>query len=112
MITYIAIGQILPFLLFPWTLTLQSLIFVLILAALCGFLGWALWSHKPWGRKLTIFVQGLNIVIRLITLFGNVYTSESGFKWAMMITYVCSMVLSWLILSYIDKPEVQLIFES
>jgi hypothetical protein len=112
MITYIAVAQIVPFILFPWPMTLQSFILVLVLALLCAFLGWALWSHKPWGRKLTIFTQGLNIVIRLITLFGNVYTAESGFKWMMLITYLCSMALSWLILSYIDKPEVQLIFES
>jgi hypothetical protein len=45
-------------------------------------------------------------------LFGNVYTVESGFKWAILITYLSSIALSWLILSYIDKPEVQLIFES
>ncbi|MBN1584265.1 MAG: hypothetical protein JXA89_26385 [Anaerolineae bacterium] len=112
MITYIAIAQIVPFILFPWTMTLQSLVVVLVLALLCAFLGWALWSHKPWGRTLTIFTQGLNIVIRIITLFGNVYTVESGFKWAILITYLSSIVLSWLILSYIDKPEVQLIFES
>ena len=85
-----------------------GLIFIVVL----GLAGVGLVTSKAWGRKLTIFVQGLNIIIRLITLFGNVYTAENGFRWAMMITYLCSMVLSWYILSYIDKPEVQLIFES
>ena len=111
-ITYIAVGQIAPFVLFPWTLSIQSLIFVLLLVLLCAFLGWALWSHKPWGRTLTIFTQGLNIVIRIITLFGNVYTPGGEFRWGILITYLISIALSWLILSYIDKPEVQLLFES
>lgn len=111
-ITYIAVGQFLPFVLFPWTLTIQSLVFLLILVALSAFLGWALWSHKPWGRTLTIFTQGLNIVVRIITLFANVYTPDGELKWAMLVTYLVSIVLSWLILSTIDKPEVQLLFES
>ena len=112
MITYIAIAQLVPFILFPWTLSSQSLIFVMVLVLLCAFLGWALWSHKLWGCKLTIFTQGLNIIIRLITLFENVYTADSGFKWSVLITFLLSIVFSWLILSYIDRPEVQLIFES
>ncbi|MGC9393867.1 MAG: hypothetical protein ACP5J4_03340 [Anaerolineae bacterium] len=111
-ITYIAIVQFVPFLLFPWNLSLSSLIFVIILLALSTFLGWALWSHKHWGRMLTIFTQGFNIIIRIITIFSNVYTAERGLDWALLITYVLSIALSWAILSYIDKPEIQLVFES
>lgn len=111
-ITYIAVGQFIPFLLFPWRFSLSSLIFVVILLALSAFLGWALWSRKPWGRMLTIFTQGFNIIIRIITFFGNVYTEESGPNWALLITYALSVVVSWIILSYIDKPEIQLMFES
>ncbi|MBN1937496.1 MAG: hypothetical protein JW934_22755 [Anaerolineae bacterium] len=112
LISYIAIAQVIPFLLFPWTFSIQSIIFALFLLALSAVLGWALWAHKPWGRTLTIFTQGFNIIIRLITFFGNVYQSEQGFNWALMITYLLSIALSWLILSYVDRPEVQLIFES
>lgn len=111
-ITYIAIAQFVPFLLFPWRFSLSSLIFVIILLALSAFLGWALWMHKPWGRMLTIFTQGFNILVRIITFFGNVYTTENGLDWALLITYTLSVVLSWIILSYIDKPEIQLVFES
>jgi hypothetical protein len=111
-ITYIAVVQVIPFLLFPWDLSLSSLIFVIILVALSAFLGWALRSHKPWGRMLTIFTQGFNIIVRIITFFSNVYTTEGGLNWALLVTYVLSIVLSWIILSYIDKPEIQLVFES
>jgi len=111
-ITYIAIVQFVPFLLFPWDLSPSSLIVIAILLALSALLGWALWSHKPWGRMLTIFTQGFNIIIRIITFFSNVYTTEGGLDWALLITYVLSIALSWAILSYIDKPEIQLVFES
>ena len=112
MITYIAIAQFVPFILFPWRFSLSSLIFIVILLALAAFLGWALWLHKPWGRMLTIFTQGFNIIVRIITFFGNVYTAERGLDWALLITYLLSATLSWVILSYIDKPEIQLVFES
>ena len=112
MISYIAIAQFVPFLLFPWRFSLSSMIFVFVLLALSSFLGWALWSHKPWGRTLTIFTQGFNILIRIITFFSNVYTPESGLNWALLVTYALSVMFSWIILSYIDKPEIQLVFES
>ncbi len=111
-ISYIAFVQVAPFLLFPWTFSMPSLIAALSLVVLSAFLGWALWTRKPWGRTLTIFTQGFNIVIRIITFFSNVYRVEQGVNWALLITYVLSVILSWLILSYIDKPEVQLLFES
>ena len=112
MITYIAIAQFVPFVLFPWTLSVQSLVFGGVFVLLCALLGWALVRRKAWARKMTIFTQGFNIIVRMITFFGNVYSPESGVNLGLLITYVCSVVLSWFILLYIDKPEVQLAFES
>ena len=112
MITYIAIAQFIPLLLFPWKLAVQSLIFIGVFVLLCGLLGWALITRKVWGRKLCIFTQGFNIIIRLLTLAENVYVEESGWNIGILVTYILSAVLSWVILSYIDKPEVQLAFEA
>jgi hypothetical protein len=111
-ITYIAFAQFVPLVLFPWDLSLQSVVVFVILLLLSAFLGWALIQRKPWGRTLTIFVQGFNIVIRIITLFGNVYRPESGLNVALLLTYLFSMVLSAVVLGYIDRPEVQLVFEA
>ena len=111
-ITYIAFAQFVPLVLFPWDFSLRSAIFILILVSLCAFLGWALIQRKPWGRTLTIFVQGFNIVIRIITLFGNVYRPETGLNVGLLVTYLLAIVLSVAALGYIDRPEVQLAFEA
>ncbi len=111
-ITYIAFVQFVPLVLFPWDLSVRSVVFFVILLLLSAFLGWVLIQRKPWGRTLTIFVQGFNIVVRIITLFGNVYRPEAGLNVGLLVTYVLSSVLSGLLLSYIDRPEVQLVFES
>jgi hypothetical protein len=111
-IRIVALAQVVPLLLFPWDLSIRSLIFIAVLILLAVFLGWALLKRKPWGRLLTIFVQGMNIIIRIITLFANVYTPETGLKVGLLVTYLLSAVISGFLLSYIDRPEMQLVFES
>lgn len=111
-IRIVALAQVIPLLLFPWDLSVRSFVFIAILILLAAFLGWALIQHKPWGRLLTIFVQGMNIVVRIITLFGNVYAPETGLKVGLLVTYLCSGVVSGFLLSYIDRSEMQLVFES
>ena len=111
-ITYIAFVQFVPLVLFPWDVSIRSLVIFAILLLLSAFLGWALIQRKPWGRTLTIFVQGLNIVVRIITFFGNVYAPETGLNAALLVTYLLAIILSGGILSYIDRPEVQLAFEA
>ena len=108
----VALAQVVPLLLFPWDLSIGSFVFIAILILLAAFLGWALIQRKSWGRLLTIFVQGFNIIVRIITLFGNVYSAETGLRVGLLVTYLLSAVVSGFLLSYIDKPEVQLVFES
>ena len=111
-IRIVALAQVLPLLLFPWDLSIRSFVFIAVLLLLAVFLGWALFQRKAWGRLLTIFVQGMNIIIRIITLFGNVYTPETGLNVGLLVTYLLSAVVSGFLLSYIDRPEMQLVFES
>lgn len=111
-IKLVALAQIVPLALFPWTWSLSSLIAIAIIAALCAVLGWALLQRKWWGRTLTIFVQGLNVIIRVITLFHNVYSTDGGLNVPLLATYVLSVVISVVILGHVDKPQVQLVFES
>jgi hypothetical protein len=112
LISIVAVAQVIPLALFPWTVSVGSAVVGLILIALCAFLGWALIQKKPWGRTLTIFVQGLNIIVRIITLFSNVYQPDQGLNVALLVTYVLSIVASAVLLGYVDRPEVQLMFES
>jgi len=111
-IRIVALAQVVPLLLFPWNLSVRSLVFIAILILLAAFLGWALIQRKPWGRLLTIFVQGMNIIVRIITFFGNVYSPEAGLNAGLLVTYILSAVASGVLLSYIDRSEMQLVFES
>lgn len=112
MLNWIAVVQLLPLLISPWTLTLSSLIGAGVIVLFGVFLGWALVTRKAWAPKMIIFTQGLNMVIRLLTFFSNIYRQPGGINWVILVTYVLSLALSWTILLYMDKPEVQLSFES
>jgi hypothetical protein len=111
-IRIVALAQVVPLLLFPWDLSVRSFVFIAVLILLSAFLGWALLTRKPWGRLMTIFVQGMNIIVRIITLFANVYTPESGVNAGLLVTYLLSVVVGGILLGYIDRPEMQLVFES
>ena len=111
-ILFVAVAQFVPLVLFPWGFSVGSAVAIVVLLALSVFLGWVLLRRKMWGVTLTIFVQGLNIVVRLITLFANVYDEASGLHVGLLITYVASAALSLYLLSTIDKLEIRLLFES
>jgi hypothetical protein len=98
--------------LFPWRFSVSTIVFVLVLLALSAFLGWSLLQRRTWGITLTIFCQGLNVIVRIITVFGNVYDVAQGVNVALLLTYIVSVILSVLLLTYIDRPEVRLLFES
>jgi hypothetical protein len=112
LITLVAVAQFVPLVLFPWPLGASSAAFIAVLALLSGLLGWALHRRKQWGITLTIFVQGMNAIVRIITLFANVYSESEGLDVALLLTYVASVVLSVVLLSSIDRSEIRLQFGS
>lgn len=112
LITLVAVAQFVPLVLFPWPVRASSAIFIAVLALLSGLLGWALYRRRRWGITLTIFVQGMNVIVRIITLLPNVYSVEAGLDLAFLLTDVVSVTLSIAMLTSIDRPEVRLEFES
>jgi hypothetical protein len=112
LIGLVAIAQFVPLALFPWPLRAGSAVFIVVLALLSGLLGWALHRRKQWAITLTIFVQGMNVIVRIITFFANVYSVDEGVDVAFLLTYVVSVVLSVVLLGAIDRPEIRLQFEA
>ena len=115
-ITLIALLQFVPIVILPpeairaidWRVLLVPI-------ALFGVVGWALFALQPMARTLTIFVQGLNILVRLLITLSKVVPSKAVGTPAnvpLLATTVVSIVLSTFILFYVDQPETQLLFES
>lgn len=46
-------------------------------------------------RSLLIFVQGVNIVVRLMSFFPNLRTPAGDWAWALLLTHAIGLALSW-----------------
>jgi hypothetical protein len=112
LISLVVVLQFVALVLFPWPFRVSSGVFIATLVLLSALLGWALYRRKPWGITLTIFVQGMNVIVRVITFFANVYTEGEGLDIAFLLTYIASVALSVFLLSSIDRSEVRLEFEA
>ncbi len=55
------------------------------------------------GRNLLIFVQGLNITVRMMTLMPNLRTANGDWAWALLVAQVLGMALSWYVMGEIEK---------
>ena len=71
----------------------------------------ALYRLRAWGRTATIFLQGMNIIVRLLVLLSNAVTSSGDLDLWLIGVSVVSMALSALILLEIEKPEIQMLMQ-
>ena len=69
--------QPLPLLLFPPALLAEALPLIAIVVALMWGLGWMVWRKRTWALTLSIFIQGLNVIVRVMMLLSNA-VSASG----------------------------------
>lgn len=105
-----ALQFIAPLLLPPSVLgRLSPVVWALVLAGF-AFLGVNLLRRRNWSRLATIFLQGFNIIVRLLVLIGHaVQGGQQGNpldSW-LLGTFLASMIVSGIILYYVDLPDIQ-----
>ena len=79
-----------------------------------AFLGINLLRRRNWSRLATIFIQGFNIIVRLLVLIGHaVQDGQAGNPLDVWLlgTFSASMIVSGIILYYVDLPDVQVIMQ-
>ena len=105
--------QIIPILVLPPSaLAGMGIVLYILAVALFALLGYFLWQRRAWARIATVFVQGFSIIIRLLALPGSVISGgELGgpIDGMMVATLLLSMILSGVVLYYVDQPDVQLL---
>ncbi len=110
----IAATQMIAILVLPPTVfaSIDPLIWIAGLA-LFALLGFNLIRLKDWARTATVFVQGLNIIVRLLTLVSNVVPrgTDPEVNVMLLMTAFLSMFLSAAVLYLIEQPDIQLIMQ-
>lgn len=84
----------------PQAAVLPPALLILFAAALVGLNSGALSAENT--RNSLIFIQGINVVVRMMTLFPNLRTSEGDWAWALLITQIIGIVLSWYAMTAVD----------
>jgi len=113
----VAIGQFIPLLLYP-PASLASASPAILGAAIVvfAFIGYNLVLRKQWAKVLTIFCQGLNIIVRLMLLVSHGANqikkngSGGGLNWDVIVFSLAAIAISAVIMYRFDSPEVDLAF--
>jgi hypothetical protein len=109
-VTLVGILQFIPTLLLPPELLLSvSPVLLVFPLAFFAFLGWAMLTLRGWALTLCIFVQGLNVIARLLILFPQAFSAQ-GPDWPFVATSLAAILLSALVLVAMDRPRVQVAF--
>lgn len=100
--------QIIPIIIFPLkTITAGIAIFgiVILIYALLGF---GLWRGRNWALTMSIFIQGFNIIIRMMMLFPHAINRDgSGWDISYILLAILSMAISGWFLIRLDKPDIR-----
>ncbi len=84
----------------PQAAVLPPALLILLLLALAGMNSGVLTPVA--GRVSLVFVQGLNVVMRLMTIPPHLRASEGG-NWPFLILSVISIILSWLTIVWMER---------
>jgi hypothetical protein len=84
----------------PQAAVLPPALLILLLLALAGMNSGVLTPIA--GRVSLVFVQGLNVVMRLMTIPPHLRASEGG-NWPFLILSVISIILSWLTIVWMER---------
>ncbi|MBC7227625.1 MAG: hypothetical protein H5T61_10390 [Thermoflexales bacterium] len=84
----------------PQAAVLPPALLILFLLALAG-MNFGILTPVA-GRVSLVFVQGLNVVMRLMTIPPHLRASEGG-NWPFLILSVISIILSWLTIVWMER---------
>jgi hypothetical protein len=106
----IYILQILPLLLFPPATLRSGLIVVVFLALIIVLLDYGLLKGRAWALSLSMFLQGFNVIIRIMMLFPHAIRPENlggGLDLSYISINILAIVVSLWFLLRLDRPDVR-----
>jgi hypothetical protein len=99
---------ILGILLYPPTLLVNGIVLVLIFVAMFIGLGVLLLQGRTLALTFSIFLQGMNVIIRLMMFFNNGFSDEGVANFEYIVTGLIGLALSFWLVTRLDKQDVRL----
>ncbi len=107
--TFLAIilFQFIPVLLYPPRTLLSGIGVILVALLFFVLLGYGLWRKRLWALTMSIFVQGLNIIVRFMMFYPAAKTPQGNWNIELILFTAAAMLLSGWILLRLDKPDIR-----
>ena len=102
--------QFIPIILYPPSTWKGGWIVMLVVIAGLLALGYFLKMGRSWALKMSIFIQGLNIIIRLMMGIAHIARPEKlggGFDGALIVTSLLGILISGWFLFRLDQPDIK-----
>jgi hypothetical protein len=94
-------------LIYPPEMLLPNLPIVGLVVVLFLTLGYFLWKGYALALTLSIFIQGLNVIIRVMMLFPNMVSPAGTYFPIYIVAALASIALSFYLLMRLDKTDVR-----
>ena len=103
--------QLIPLLIFPPSILVEGILAVGVVAVAIVALGFMLLRKRAWALTMSIFIQGLNVVARLMMLFPHALESGSaggGIDIAFIVSSLLAIAISGWFLIRLDRPDIRM----
>lgn len=112
----VALGQFIPVFLYPpQAYASVSPVIIAIAVGLFVVLAYYLFRRRPWAKTLTIFLQGFNIIARIMIVLSNgaePIKKGGEVNLPIIVTSLVAILLSLIVLYRFDVPEIETAFNA
>jgi hypothetical protein len=70
-------------------------------------LGIGMWRGRSWALTLSIFIQGVNVIVRLMMLFSNAVNKTGVVNLPFILTSLLAIIISGWLLLRLDRPDIR-----
>jgi hypothetical protein len=100
--------QIIPIIIFPLKTIASGISIFGFVALVFVLLGYGLWQGRSWALSMSIFIQGFNIITRLMMVLPHALRVDgSGWDLPYLLMAVISMAISGWFMLRLDKPDIR-----
>lgn len=99
--------QFIPPLVYPTAFLKEALPIIIVEILVFIGLGIALWRGRAWAITLSIFIQGINVITRLMMLYPNSMSKTGELNLPFLISSLLAIILSLYLLLRLDRPDIR-----
>jgi RsiW-degrading membrane proteinase PrsW (M82 family) len=107
-VLFFFILPILGVFLYPPSSLLEGIAVVGLAVVFFIFLGIMLWQGRNLALTFSIFLQGMNVIIRLMMFFNNAFDKDGQANIVYIITCLLGLIISGWLLARLDRQDVRL----